>query len=492
MQSRKSLSRVLQSEIGDYRTIMVSNREPYIQTFSEDGISWVMPPGGLTAALDPIMVALGGTWIASASGDTDGEIVGRDNKIAVPPHDPHYFLRRVWLSEEDEEGYYSGFSNKALWPLCHTAYVRPEFNEDHWEAYQRVNRRFADYVCEEIAGHKAFVFVQDYHLALLPRLIKERNPNVITAQFWHIPWPNSETFRICPWYEEIIEGLLGNDLLGFHTEEYCDNFLDTADQATEARIDYHRSEIVRHRSRTRVRPFPISVDFEQIAQEAQQPIVDEEMDFLKKKLGLEGKLVGMGLDRLDYTKGIPERLEAIDQFLTRFPEYLEQLVFIQVASSSRSSIEEYQQLTEEVESKIEEINARYGSESWTPIIQLGEELSATSLLALRRLAHFCIVSSLHDGMNLVAKEYVASRFDGDGVLILSPFTGAAQELDDALLVNPYDTRLFAETIKRALKMSEQERRSRMRRMRRVVQENNIYDWAVDIISEIMNLSPLEE
>ncbi len=487
MHTKESLSRFIQDNAADLRIVVVSNREPYVPTYTEDGISWVMPPGGLTSALDPVMRATGGVWIAQGSEDPEEEIVGRYNKIALPAEDPQYFMRRVWLSKEERDGYYYGFSNRSLWPLCHTVYVRPEFNEEHWNTYKQVNQRFADYVTEETEGEKALVFVQDYHLALLPRLIKERDPYVLSAQFWHIPWPHWEAFRSCPWGEEILDGLLGNDLLGFHTGQYCENFMFTVEKMVNATVSIERSEIVADGGLTRVLPFPISVDFEQINLEAQQQAVEDEMDRLKQELGLDGKLVGMGLDRLDYTKGIPERLDAIEDFFLRYPQYLDRVVFIQVSSSSRIAIDEYRQLAEEVGGKVDEINSRFGSNSWMPIIQLDKDASPVTIMALRRLAHFCIVSSLHDGLNLVAKEYVASRFDEDGSLILSPFAGAAQELTDAIMVNPYATKEFADTIKLTIEMPEEERRYRMRQMRRVVQGHNIYDWAVDIISEIMKV-----
>lgn len=395
------------------------------------------------------------------------------------------------MSPEQEEGYYYGFANEALWPLSHVSYVRPLFDEAHWLTYKAVNELFAEAVCDEVGDRKAFVFIQDYHLAPLSRLIKKQMPQVVTAQFWHIPWPNPEVFRICPWQEEILDGLLGNDLLGFQIRYHCNNFLDTVDSTLEARVDRERYEVTRQGQRTAVRPFPISIDFHQVSEDARHTAVEEEMRNLARWLGVEGQVIGLGLDRFDYTKGIPERLRAFDRFLAKYPQYHGKVVFIQVGVPSRTHIRAYKHLIDEVDTIAQEINGRWASDHWQPIVLLRQHLSPTTLLALRRMAQFAVVSSLHDGMNLVAKEFVASRIDEDGVLILSPFTGAARELSHALLVNPYATDHFADAIKAAIQMPPEERQSRMQRMRRVVQENNVYKWATDVLSELARLHLLE-
>jgi trehalose 6-phosphate synthase len=485
MWTRESLDDLVREKLSGYLFVVVSNREPYVHTFSGRKIVTEVPASGLTVALDPVMQACGGTWIAHGSGDADSEVVDKENKVSVPPDEPRYSLKRVWLSKEEENGYYYGFSNEALWPLCHIAYTRPDFVESDWNIYRKVNEMFAQSVSEEVGERKAFVFIQDYHLTLLSRLIKERNPNIITAQFWHIPWPNREAFRVCPWQEEILHGLLGNDLLGFHIRYHCNNFLDTVDRAIEAKVDWERYEVTRGGRKTAVRPFPISVDFEEISQEAQEEEVAREIERLKSKLGIEDEMVGIGLDRVDYTKGIPDRFRAIDRLLEKYPEYRGRVVFVQAGVLSRIQLGAYKKLNEEIDNLAEEVNWKYGKGRWKPIIYLREHEPPLTLMALRRMANFCVVSSLHDGMNLVAKEFVASRFDEDGVLILSPFTGAARELTDALLVNPYATDHFADAIKSALEMPETERQKRMQKMREVVRENNIYKWAADIISELV-------
>jgi len=484
MWTREGLSNLVSEKLSGYAFVVVSNREPYVHSFSGRDIVAQVPASGLTVALDPIMQACGGTWIAHGSGDADREVVDQHNRVGVPPHEPRYSLKRVWLSKEEEDGYYYSVANEALWPLSHIVYIRPFFNESDWNTYKKVNQLFADNVIDAVGDRKAFIFVQDYHLALLPRLIKEKNANVIIAQFWHIPWPNPEAFRICPWQEAILDGLLGNDLLGFHIRYHCNNFLDTVDRLIEARVDRDRYEVVRRGERTAVRPFPISVDFETISQHAQSEEVTVEMKSLRDRLGIDKELIGMGMDRFDYTKGIPDRLRAVDLFLEKYPDYRGRVVFIQAGVPSRLHIAAYKRLNEEIDAVVEEVNWKYALGQWKPIILLREHLSPTALMALRRMASFCMVTSLHDGMNLVAKEFVASRFDEDGVLVLSRFTGAARELTDALLVNPYDIEEMANKIEEALTMPREEKRRRMQKMRQVVQENNIYKWAADIISEL--------
>jgi trehalose-6-phosphate synthase len=487
MWTRDSLHQLVSEELRDYHLVVVSNREPYIHSHALGAIHCDMPPSGLTAALDPVMRACGGTWVAHGSGNADRETVDGKDRVRVPPDDPRYTIRRIWLSKEEEDGYYYGVSNDALWPLCHIAYTRPTFNDDEWKIYRAVNERFARGVLEEVGGGKAFVFVQDYHLTLMPRMLREANPNLVVAQFWHIPWPNREAFRVCPWQNEILEGLLGNHLLGFHIRYHCNNFLETVDRSIEARVDYDRYEVIRGGKKTEVKPFPISIDFEGVAATARGPEVEIEMERLRKSLELDDRIVGMGLDRIDYTKGIPDRLRAIDRFLERNPDYRGRLVFIQTGVPSRVHVPAYRRINDEIDTLIEETNWKYETDHWKPIIDLRGPLSPLTVMALRRLAHFAIVSSLHDGMNLVAKEFVASAVDNDKVLILSEFTGAARELTDALLVNPYAADEVAEAIKAAVEMPLEERQRRMRRMRAVVQENNVYKWAADIVTKMVKI-----
>jgi trehalose 6-phosphate synthase len=406
-------------------------------------------------------------------------------RLRVPPEDPRYTLRRVWLTKEQEEGYYNGLSNEGLWPLCHMAFIRPIFNAKHWQAYRDVNEIFARAVLEEAGDAPAFVFVQDYHFGLLPRMLKDQNPNLIVAQFWHIPWPTPQAFQTFPWQEELLDGLLGNDLLGFHLRAHCQNFLDTVERSLEARIDHEQFEVNRGGKATVVRPFPISIDVEEHQEMAGSRAVEEEMERWRQQLGLNDEFVGIGIDRLDYTKGIPERLRALDRLFEKYPNYQQKLVFVQIGVPSRIHIRQYKLLDAEVDGLVEEINWRWSTDSWRPIIYLKQQHGPKQMMALHRLAHFCVVSSLEDGMNLVAKEYVASRSDEDGVLILSRFTGAARELTSAVLVNPFAVDEVAEAMHRALQMPEEERRKRMQKMQDAVLENNVYRWAGKLLSALL-------
>ena len=485
--TKEDLQELVKTKLAGRLFIVVSNREPYIHISSGDEIQCVVPASGLTVALDPMMRACSGVWVAHGSGNADRKVVDAKNRVSVPPDEPSYSLRRIWLTKEEEEGYYLGLSNEALWPLCHVAYTPPIFDEADWNTYKKVNQLFADAVLDEVGDRKAFVFIQDYHLAILSRLIKAKNPQVITAQFWHIPWPNPEVFRICPWQEELLDGLLGNDLLGFHIGYNCDNFLETVNRNLESKIDYERSAVNRGGGITLVRPFPISVDFDRIARDAAKEEVIEEMERIRHRWKLDDEFIGVGVDRVDYTKGIPHRLMALDKFLTKYPEYQGRMVFVQLAEPSRVHIRKYKELNADIDDLVEEINWKYQSGGWRPIIYIKEHCSPLAIWAFHRLAHFCIVSSLHDGMNLVAKEFVSSRVDEDGVLILSRFTGAARELAQALLINPYATDDFAETIRKAVEMPKRQRQARMRKLRQSVEQNNIYQWAGNIISELANL-----
>jgi len=479
------LCRFVAERLRDRLLLVVSNREPYVHSFSGDEVVWERPVGGLTEALDPVMRASGGIWVAQGTGDADHRVVDGQGRVGVPPDNPQYTLRRVWLSSEDADRFYLGFSNEALWPLCHITFTPPIYREEDWQAYRRVNGIFAGEISREIAGRPAVVLVQDYHFALLPRLLKERHPRMTVGQFWHIPWPAYEVFRTCPWGEEILEGMLGNDLLGFHIPSFCDNFLQTAQSALGAEID-RESGTVWHRGKTTVvAPFPISVDFEGLSRQASGAEVAQEMEHLRREYRLEGRYLGISIDRMDYTKGIPQRLQALERFFQDFPEYCGRVVFIQMGMLSRSRIESYQHTMRQIEELIGSINSRYGTADWQPVIALTRQLSRTTLDALRRLASFCVVSSLHDGMNLVAKEFVASRADGDGVLILSRFAGAAEELPQALLINPYATADFAGEIRRAIEMPPAERRRRMRAMRAAVAEGNIFRWGAALVGRLL-------
>ncbi|HEY1340191.1 MAG TPA: trehalose-6-phosphate synthase, partial [Bryobacteraceae bacterium] len=485
--NRSELHRLISTQFRGMRFIAVSNREPYIHRTTAEGVECIRPASGLTVALDPILRATGGVWVAHGSGDADRFAVDAYDRVEVPPEDPNYTLRRVWLDKRIEDEYYYGLANEGLWPLCHIAFQQPVFRLRDWESYRAANRIFADAVLEEAGGGPAFVFIQDYHFGLLPRMLKEANPRLTVAQFWHIPWPNRETFRVFPWKEELLDGLLGNDLLGFHLQYHCANFLETVDRGLEAMADSEHFQVFRRGKATLVRPFPISIDFERHSAEACGGEVRARMETWISKLGGRPDVLGIGIDRLDYTKGIPHRLRAIDGFLEMHPEYRGRFAFLQVAVPSRSKIGQYQALEREVEGLVNEINARWGEAGAGPIRLYKRHLPQIDLMALHRLSDFCMVTSLHDGMNLVAKEYAASRTDGGGALILSSFTGAARQLTAALLVNPFSADEMAGAIHQALAMPAAERCSRMLRLRAAVRENNIYSWGAGLLSTLAGL-----
>jgi trehalose-6-phosphate synthase len=481
----------LQTKLQGDALFVVSNREPYMHVFDDkdNSIRVLVPASGLVTALEPVLQACEGTWIANGSGNADREVVNERDQLRVPPHHPTYTLRRVWLSEEEDRGYYEGFSNEGLWPLCHIAHTRPVFRPGDWMYYQRINRRFADAVLAEMEGTQSpVVLVQDYHFALLPRMIKESRPDARVAVFWHIPWPNAEAFGICPWQRELVDGLLGADLIGFHIQTHCNNFLQTVDRAVEALTDWDRFEVSRKGHVTRVRPYPISVAFPQERAGGQViRITGEGRGALFSELGIEASLLGVGVDRVDYTKGIIERFRGIERFLELYPTYQRRFTFVQIGAPSRTDIPRYQQFLEEVTAEADRINARLQSGRWKPIVLLKRHHSHEEIERYFRAASVCLVTSLHDGMNLVAKEFVASRDDNRGALVLSTFTGAARELGDALQVNPYDVDQVANAIFQALEFSEEEQIVRMSRMRKVVYEHNVYRWAANLLSDLTDI-----
>ncbi|OGA24363.1 MAG: trehalose-6-phosphate synthase [Betaproteobacteria bacterium RIFCSPLOWO2_02_FULL_67_26] len=472
-----ALRRILREDLKGDEVLIVSNREPYIHERRDNAVEIRQPASGLVTALEPVMRACSGTWIAHGSGSADREAVDENDRVRVPPEHPAYRIRRVWLTKAEEQGYYYGFSNEGLWPLCHIAHVRPTFRAADWEHYRTVNRRFADVVVDEARTPDPIVLVQDYHLALLPRLVRQRLPRATIITFWHIPWPNPEAFGILPWREAVLEGLLGSSILGFHTQIHCNNFFDTVDRFLEARVNRETFAISYGGESTEVRRYPISIEYPPAALAAQPP-VDACRNRIRARIGADPDLrLGLGVDRLDYTKGILERFMAVERLLEIEPRWVGKFSFVQIAAPSRSSIDEYQGFEARVRALAQRINRRFGGGGYQPIILKVEHHDAREVYAYYRAADVCYVSSLHDGMNLVAKEYVAARDDERGVLVLSQFTGAARELSEALIVNPYDIEQSAAALQLALTMPAEEQRARMRSMRSLVQEFNVYRWA---------------
>lgn len=485
--SPQTLYRLLEERLPGTEIIAVSNREPYIHNRLDGAVALQIPASGLVAALEPVMRACGGKWIAHGSGSADRETVDAHDHIRVPPASPAYTLRRIWLTEEEQEGYYYGFANEGLWPLCHIAFVRPTFRHEDWQQYIAINRRFADAVIEEASRPDPIVLVHDYHFALLPRMVRERLPDATIVTFWHIPWPNAETFGICPWRDEIIDGLLGSTILGFHTQFHCNNFLEATDRFMESRIDREQSSVTVGGRETMIRPYPISIEWPPAPLATQVPVA-ECRAAVCGRLGLAPDMrIVIGIERFDYTKGILNRMLAVDQLLRLRPAWKGRLVFIQAAAPTRSKLAAYGALQQEAERLAEEINARHGSGDYQPILLVARHHEPGEVYELFRAADVCLVSSLHDGMNLVAKEFVAARDDEQGVLILSTFAGASRELSEALLVNPYDTLAMAGALERAMVMSQSEQQERMRLMRDHLRVRNVYRWAGQMLLDAARL-----
>ncbi|MBZ9762364.1 trehalose-6-phosphate synthase [Mesorhizobium sp. CA8] len=486
--SPDTLRKILADELPGAQVIVVSNREPYIHNETKDGgVELVVPASGLVSALEPITRACAGTWIAYGGGTADRTVVDGNDRVQVPPGHPSYTLRRVWLSDDEYQGYYLGFANEGLWPLCHIAFTRPIFRESDWEAYEAVNRKFAETVVAEARNERPIVLVQDYHFALLPRMIRERLPEAIVITFWHIPWPNSEVFSICPWRERILDGLLGSSIVGFHTQFHANNFTESVDRFMESRIERADAAISYGGQVTLVHSYPISIEWPVELLNA-LPSVEECRMRVRKRFRIPaGAKLCVGVERLDYTKGILDRFHALEELFIRHPEMVGKVVFLQIAAPSRGTLPAYKQLHEECLRCAEELNQRYGSESYRPVVMVAEHHSQAAVYELYRAADICLVTSLHDGMNLVAKEFVASRDDEQGVLLLSTFAGASRELLEALIVNPYDAAMMSEAMLQALIMGPDEQHERMRRMREIVRDNNVFRWAGSMLLDAARL-----
>lgn len=473
----ETLREILHRELKDQDVIVVSNREPYIHVRQGDDIVIQRPASGLVTALEPVMRACSGTWIAHGSGSADRDVVDTRDRLDVPVDNPAYQLRRIWLTREEEAGYYYGFANEGLWPLCHIAHVRPTFRTSDFAQYRKVNQRFAEAVMKESKSSDPLVLVQDYHFALLPRMIRDALPDATVITFWHIPWPNPEAFAICPWREELLDGLLGSSILGFHTQFHCNNFVDTVDRLLEARADRETFTVSYKRKLTAVKRFPISVDWPPPPELLAKP-VDECRTEVRLRHGLPpDHAIGIGVDRLDYTKGIEEKFRAVERLMEMHPEWVGRFSFIQIAAPTRASIEQYQEYEMRVRAEVTRINGRFVKGSHPPIILAARHHEPVEVYEYFRAAELCFVSSLHDGMNLVAKEFISARNDEQGVLVLSQFTGAARELPEALVVNPYDTDQCAAALDFALTMSSRAQRQRIGLMRGLVKEFNVYRWA---------------
>ena len=483
--SAERLRRMLVTELHDQEVIVVSNREPYIHVETPDGgMRLQRPASGLVTAVEPVMRACAGTWIAHGSGSGDREAVDGSDRVRVPPGREEYTLRRIWPTEQEEQGYYYGFANEGLWPLCHVAHVRPVFRESDWKLYRAVNRRFAEAVAAEARSEDPIVLVQDYHFALVPSMVRELLPRATIITFWHIPWPNPESFGICPWSQEILRGMLGSTILGFHTKFHCRNFMETVDRHLEARIEPEHDTITFEGKETLIESYPISIEWPSPETTAQWPSTEECRRRVFERFGLPAQArLAVGVDRFDYTKGILERLRAVERMLEKHPEWIGRFGFVQIAAPTRSGLDEYRSFQQRIENVAQRINQRFGREDWQPVHLVAEHHDQDAVTQIYRASDVCVVTSLHDGMNLVSKEFVAARDDERGVLLLSRFAGAAREMTEALIVNPYHVEETADALHRAITMPESEQRERMASLRTTVREFNVFRWAGRILDD---------
>ena len=484
----QALQQVVRDQLNSAQVIIVSNREPYIHSFDANHQPvWQVPASGMVTALEPIMRACSGVWVAHGAGSADRATVDRNDQIRVPPDDPTYTLRRVWLTDDQEQGYYYGFSNEGLWPLCHLAYVRPAFRASDWRAYEEVNAKFAEVVATESTTAAPVILIQDFHFALLPLLIRKKIPGATIALFWHIPWPNAETFGVCPWKREVLTHMLSADILGFHTRYHCQNFLDTVDRFLECQIDREHMTVTLKGRVCRVASYPISIEWPP-RWLAHLPDVAACRAAVRERYQIAADVViGLGVERWDFTKGIIERFHALETLLDNDPRHLGRISLLQVAAPSRGQLPAYQALQQHTYEEVERINSKFAQGDWRPIVLIDEQQPPVRVFELYRAADFCLVNSLHDGMNLVAKEFVAARDDEDGVLILSTFAGASRELAEAVLINPFDVTETANAMEVAMHMGRDERRNRMILMRRTVKENNVYRWAGRMLMDLARI-----
>jgi trehalose-6-phosphate synthase len=431
------LRTLLRTQLSGDQVIVVSNREPYIHERSADGVVVKRPASGLVTAVEPVMRACSGTWVAHGSGSADRDVVDANDRVLVPPGQDDYWLRRVWLTAEEEQGYYYGFANEGMWPLCHVAHVRPVFRESDWAAYRAINQRFADAVVAEARSADPVVLVQDYHFALLPAMVREKLPQATILTFWHIPWPNPESFGICPWRREILQGMLGSTILGFHTRYHCKNFIETVDRYLEARIEHEHSTISFQDKDTLVESYPISIEWPGAPRWRPGRRWPPAASGWSTGWPARRRLPGRGRGPLRLHQGHPRAAERGGAAAGEVARLDRPLRLRAGGRAHAQALDEYRSFQERIERVTARINERFGRPGYQPVHLLAQHHEHDAVMELFRAADICVVTSLHDGMNLVCKEFVAARDDLQGVLILSRFAGAARELSEALIVNPY-------------------------------------------------------
>ena len=480
------LKEFIKAYLKDQRIFLVFTQEPYKYSNIKGVVSYKLLANGVATAFEPLMEACDGMWIAQSSNAKDKDKNEDENIVLkVPPDNPKYTLKRVWLTEQEEIGYNKGYSVEGLYPLCLNTHTRPMFREEDWIEYKKVNAKFAKAVLSEIKNiQRPIIIVNEYYFTLLPKLIKRIRPDARIGIFWHTPWPSAEAFSICPQRKEILTGMLSADIIGFNTPQFCNNFIDTIGKNIEALIDFDKSSITHNEHMAFVKTFPISIAFTN-GQDSKKSVLSGKK--ILEHLKIKTKYLGLGVDRMDYAKGIPERLKGIEYFLDTHPEYQGQFTFLQIAPLDRSEIKKYIEYKELVLEETKRINQKFGTKEWQPIVLETSQYSHADLNSLYKLANVCVITSLHDSMNLVCKEYVAERNDELGVLILSQFAGAAHDMKGAIIINPYSTKEIADAIYRGITMSLADQNSRMKTMRSSVKNYNIYRWAAELLKAIVEL-----
>jgi alpha,alpha-trehalose-phosphate synthase [UDP-forming] len=466
-----------------YTLVVVANRLPVDVTVEEDGsTSWRRSPGGLVSALEPVMQAADGAWVGWA---------GKPGVEVEPFDGDDMRLVPVMLTEAEVRDYYEGFSNDTLWPLCHDVISPPEFHRRWWDAYRKVNRRFAEAAAEQ-AAEGATVWVQDYQLQLVPAMLREIRPDLRIGYFHHIPFPPLEIFAQLPWRRQVVEGLLGADLIGFQRAGDAANFVRVVrrltDLTTKGQVVHCPGAEGAPDREVRAAAFPISIDSSRFDALARRDDVRARAREIRRDLG-DPRVLLLGVDRLDYTKGIRHRIKAYGELLEEDRLEVPDAALVQVASPSRENVEAYQQLREEVELLVGRINGEHGQIGAAAIYYLHHSYPPEEMAALYLAADVMLVTSLRDGMNLVAKEFVAACTDERGVLVLSEFTGAADELGGALMVNPHDIDGMKDVIERAVHMEPAEQRRRMRKLRRRVLHDDVARWSHRFLSHLMDDPP---
>lgn len=473
-------------EMGKRKFIVALQKEPYSHVYGKDGrIELTKSAGGVHVLIDSVLKETGGTVVAMASGEADKEVVDADSRCVIKTGNRNYTLKRIFLDKNEFDGFYYGFANQTLWPLFHVVFVKPVFNRAWWDTYVSVNRIFAENIIRELKStEEAVIWINDYHLALVPKMLHEVNPRLAIGTFWHIPWPTHEIFRICPWRRQILEGILGSDFISFHRDYHVDNFVSCARRELGVMVESEPTTITRYGHKTQLTSLPAGIDFEEVRSITRARTLSK-TNVIQNDFGIQTEYLAIGVERVEYTKGIIERLKILELFFKKYPEYQGKLTYLSIAPPSRTQIPTYRKYSEEVSALTEKINSDLQTPEWKPLHFIHTNIERVKLFEYYRAADICLVTSLDDGMNLVAKEFVLAANPEKGMLLLSKFTGAAKDLRKAQLINPYDTEGSANALFESLKMEPEEKKKRNEEMINVLKEHNLYEWAIQFVQSTL-------